>query len=412
MTDPKTLPVMVVGGGAAGLMAAYFSAKAGAKTVVLEGSPSCGLKILISGGGRCNVLPSKSNEMDFFTQGSQNTLKKLFRTWPLPSLIKFFEETLRIPLEEEEESGKLFPGSSKAKDVRDGLVTAVLEAGGEIRCQQRVRNVQTNAAHGFDVILEDGSTLQARAVILATGGKSVPKTGSDGAGYQFATRLGHSLLPPYPALVPLTTEDCGFQELRGISQRVRWWAEVSGRRVEDRVRELLITHQGFSGPAILDASHWVVRDQATLRIAWHDRDSTEWKSIFASQPSRDCRSILGEVFPKRLAHLILTRSEISPEARVGNIPRPDRDRFLANLTNFELPITGNRGFQVAEVTGGGVPIGEVVPKNLESRKTPGLFLCGEILDVVGRIGGFNFLWAFVTGRLAGESAARTENAPG
>ncbi|TAH36908.1 MAG: aminoacetone oxidase family FAD-binding enzyme [Planctomycetota bacterium] len=407
-SDP--VDVAVVGGGAAGLMAALWAARAGARVVLLEGSRAPGLKILISGGGRCNILPSASDESDFYTSGSRHVLARLFRTWSLERVREFFEKELQIPLVLEEETGKLFPEWQRAVPVRDRLVEAVQQAGAQVLVPWRVEKLE-RSGEGFLLKSSEGAELRAARVILASGGASVPNTGSDGAGYEMARRLGHSLLAPYPALVPLTTADEELTGLAGIALPVRWRALLHGKVMEERVRELLFTHRGFSGPAVLDASHWAVRDRAVLEVAWGALAPEEWEEHWQSRGRREAAKGVGDLLPRRLAEILVRRARLREDYRIGDMTRAQRDVLLRVLCAFPLPVNGNEGFRVAEVTGGGIPIGEVNPSTLESRKTPGLYLCGEILDVIGRIGGYNFLWAWVTGRLAGESAARPLRAP-
>jgi len=374
--------------------------------VLLEGSKAPGRKILISGGGRCNVLPIGSEEADFFSTGSPNVLRRLFLTWRLEDVRAFFEVDLGLALVEEEASGKLFPAVQRARPVRDRLVRAVEEEGVEVRVPWRVERIERDPGGGLLLHNADGTQLHAERVILASGGCSVPKTGSDGSGYGLARSLGHSLLDPYPALVPLLSDDAGFAGLAGIALPVRWRAIVGGKVVEERVRELLITHKGFSGPAVLDASHWWVRDRATIEVAWNALTPEYWKDYWHARGRREAARAVGDLLPRRLAEVLILRARLRLDVRMGTLTGPMRDRLLAVLCNFPLPISGDAGFSVAEVTGGGVPLGELNPSTLESRSTPGLYLCGEILDVIGRIGGYNFLWAWITGRLAGESAAR------
>jgi predicted Rossmann fold flavoprotein len=400
----------IIGAGAAGLMAAIWagrSAPGGARVQLLEGAKEPGRKILISGGGRCNVLPSISEPADFHTQGSRPVLRRLLATWPREQQQRFFEEELRVPLQLEEESGKLFPAAQRARVVSDRLLEAARDARVELLCPWRVSSLRRTEQE-FVLQSDDGREVRADRLILATGGKSVPKTGSDGLGYSFAQSLGHSLLPTYPALVPLSTQDARFTALAGISLLVRWSARVGGKVVEERAREMLFTHHGFSGPAMLDASHWFTRDQAEIRIAWGALGREEWARILVGGAAgrRSVGATLCEHIPARLAEALCVIAEVPAGTQVAQLDRPRRERLLAALSDFPLPISGDRGFAVAEVTGGGVPLGEVDPRTLESRACPGLFLCGEILDVVGRIGGFNFQWAWATGRLAGESALR------
>lgn len=409
MATADTWDVAIVGGGGAGLMAAWWSARAGARTILLEGSRACGLKVLISGGGRCNLLPAEADESDFYTSGSRNVLRRFFRTWRLAAVREFFECEFGIPLELEEESSKLFPVWQRARPVRDRMVERVLGAGVELRVPWRVAALRRE---GGAFVLEraagggEGEALRAERVVLATGGCSVPKTGSDGAGLELARRLGHSLLQVYPALVPLTSADEELRELAGVALPVTWRVRRGKAVVEERTRELLFTHRGFSGPAVLDASHWWVREGAPIEVAWGGRTPEDWEEHWRGTGRRECARALGDYLPRRLAPILCRRVGLRPEVRVGNLNRQDRDRLLGVLCSFALPVNGHEGFRVAEVTGGGIPLEEVDPSTLESRRQPGLYLCGEMLDVIGRIGGFNFLWAWVTGRLAGECAAR------
>ena len=399
--------VAIIGGGGAGLMAAALSGRVGAKTVLLEGSRACGLKILVSGGGRCNVLPSEFSLDDFFTAGSSNVLRRLFRTWPLTDVHRFFEEDLGVPLTLESDTGKVFPRSQTASDVRDALLSACQSAGVRVLTEWRVESVTRESDGSFLITRTTGEVVRAHRTIIATGGQSLPKTGSDGKGYEFARGLGHSIVSTYPALVPLTTDASGIRDLTGISLPVRWQAVRDDNKVmEERTRELLFTHRGVSGPSMLDASHWSVRDGISIRLSWLDMDRDAWRTRWTNAPRQQVVTVGSEVLPKRLARLLCERAGVPSEMRCSNLRSKLRERLLDLLCDFELPVTGNAGYKVAEVTGGGVPLDEVQPSTLESRKTPGLFLCGEILDVIGRIGGYNFLWAWITGKLAGESAAR------
>ena len=399
--------VVVVGGGAAGLMAAIFAGRAGARVTILEASKACGLKILVSGGGRCNLLPVASELDDFFTTGSRNVLRRLFRTWSLEAVGEFFERDLEIPLSREETSGKIFPASQSARSVRDTLVAAAKNAGTEIRLGHRVQRIE-RSENGFVVHgREEGRPCEtaARSVVLAAGGQSLPKTGSDGSGFSLAEDLGHALIDRYPALVPLRSPDLELRALSGVSVPVHWVAHKDGKALEARCRELLFTHRGYSGPAILDASHWVVRDGAQLRVAWGALDEEEWTRELEAASRKRLDVLLGEFLPRRLAETLLDRAQIPGKVRAVQLNPKQHRRLMQLLCSFELPIDGDEGYRKAEMTGGGVALGDVNPSTLESRRAPGVYVCGELFDVLGRMGGFNFLWAWITGRLAGESAA-------
>lgn len=409
-----TYDVAIVGAGAAGLMAAIWAARGGAKVVLLDGQSKAGGKILISGGGRCNVLPIESCdpvESSFHTSGSRNVLKRFFKTWRLPEIQDFVRWELDVPLVEEDDN-KLFPESGKARDVRDGLVRGAEQCGATITYDWRVAAIDKptpkTESDYFVLHAEDERQIVAKKVILATGGESVPSTGSDGFGYHLAKVLGHKSVPTFPALAPLTTNDSDLTDLAGLSLPVSWRAVVSGKEVASGERSFLFTHKGFSGPAVLDASHYAIRDNAEILIAWEGNTRQDWIDFLQSRARRNVSKTVADVLPNRLAALLVKRSGVRGEMRCGNLTRSTFDALLDQLCDFRLPISGHRGFAVAEVTGGGVTLESIDPSTLESRKTPGLYLCGEILDVFGDIGGFNFQWAFISGRLAGECAAKVE----
>ncbi len=401
-------PIVVVGAGAAGLMAALFAAREGAQVILLEGTRDGGRKILIAGGGRCNVLPSVAEPNRFVTDSSPNSLAKILRSWPLDQLRAFFETDLRIPLAREEETGKLFPVSNRARDVRDGLVDAVRKAGAKIWFETRVHSVQPNPTRpGWIVDLESGKSLDASALIMATGGLSVPATGSDGRGLILLNRLGHTVHTTYPALTPLTCDPHLHSHLSGVSLSVSISAPGSRPRFSTK-GGFLITHRGYSGPTVLDASHLAIRSPAdspqSLRVQWTRRTRDEWDMAFLAGKGT-VGSIVERELPNRLGRQLLKEVGIDPTQPTAQLKKNLRRTLLSTLTDYPLPWTGDEGYKKAEVTGGGVALSEIDPTTLESRKHEGLFLCGEILDAFGPIGGHNFLWAWSTGRAAGLGAA-------
>lgn len=405
MSSVETHPLVIIGAGAAGLLAGIFAGRSGSPALLLETRPQPGAKIRVSGGGRCNVLPSVADLADFHTSGSSRTLRNMLFSWPLDEVRAFFERDLRIPLKVES-TGKVFPVSDRSKDVVDALLRACHESGSRIRSPFRVSAVRPDGT-GFLVEGDAGQQLRAERLILATGGLSLPKTGSDGAGFRFAAALGHTILPLRPALVPLLTQDAAWHALAGLSVPVEIYAERDGRTAGRYPGSLLVTHRGFSGPAILDASHHLTAttgDPAQLHVRWGDVSS--WEDELRIPGPMTVGSTLRRHLPRRLAERLLEAAEVSAQQRLSQMPRSDRRRLLEALTRYRLPVSGDEGYRTAEVTAGGVAIVEIHPATMESRKAPGLFLCGEIVDVTGRLGGFNFLWAWVSGRRAGEGAAR------
>ena len=379
MVNGRPDPIAVVGGGAAGLIAAIFAARAGGRVVVYDAAPKIGAKILISGGGRCNVTHDVVRPEDF--NGNRKAIAKVLRTFDVPQTIAFFEE-LGVPLKREE-GGKLFPVSDRARDVVDALLRAA--EGVEIRTNHRITDL---------------NQIDAKRIVLATGGKSVPKTGSDGSGYALAA--GHTVTPTFPALVPLVVESGHWiTDLSGTSVDCELRVKTPTGRIVHRERgSMLFTHFGLSGPVVLDISrHWIAEQPATLSANFlpdETFESLETKLMAA-------KSTLAGYFKRLLPDRLVPH--LANDTPIVRLSREERRAAIHNVTDLTLPVVRDRGFNSAEVTAGGVPLSEVNVATMESRMRPGLYLCGEILDVDGKIGGYNFQWAWASGRLAGLSAA-------
>ena len=433
MSQTAPVPrVIVIGAGAAGFMAAIFAATTGADTVLVERTKDGGRKILISGGGRCNVLPARVDEARFVTDSSPNLLRKMVRAWPLAAQRAFFEETLGIALAEESETGKLFPVSNRARDVRDGLLAHAVRQGVRLLMDTRVTDLQPPAtalssvtlsgsgtplpretATAWTVSIANGEALHADAVIVATGGLSVPNTGSDGAGLSFLARLGHTMHPTYAALTPLVSGAPEFTDLVGISLPVSLSA-ASDERSAKASGGFLFTHRGYSGPSVLDVSHVAVRARAghdghqsvaRLQVQWTPWADAEWDVALRPLGARTVTGALRAMLPDRLVAVLLKAAKVEAGRALSDLKRQERLRLIDTLVRGELRLTGDEGYKKAEVTGGGVALSEVHPRTMESRRHPGLYLCGEVLDAFGPIGGYNFLWAWATGRSAGLGAA-------
>lgn len=403
--------VAVIGAGAAGTMAAIFAAAAGADTTLFERTADGGRKILISGGGRCNILPAALDESRFVTDSSIHTLRKIVRSWPLREQIAFFERDAGIRLVEESESAKLFPASQRARDVRDRLYALARARGVSIVTGALVTGFSPGSG-AWRIDLEGRDARFADALIVATGGLSVPRTGSDGSALQVVARLGHTVHPTYPALTPILAEPAPFGALAGVSLPVTITAR-SRARAAAATGGFLFTHGGYSGPSVLDVSHVAVRalmegGAATLSVRWSRLGEAEWTDAFKPQGGRTVLNAVADVLPQRLAEALIGRAGIQAGTTLAILTRPDRLRLVETLVRGELPWTGptaTEGYKKAEVTGGGVSLAEIDPRTMESRRTPRLFLCGEILDAFGPIGGYNFYWAWATGRAAGIAAA-------
>ena len=400
--------MVVVGAGAAGIMAAIFAAASGAETLLLERTKDGGRKILISGGGRCNVLPLRLDEARFVTDSSPNTLRRIVRAWPLADQRRFFEDEVGIPLSDEPDALKVFPASHKARDVRDGLLALAVRSGVRLRMDTRVADVEPVDGR-WRVDLADADPIFADAVILAAGGLSVPNTGSEGLGLTVARRLGHAMHPTYAALTPITDAAGTFASLSGISLTVTLTARA-GDRSATHTGGFLFTHHGYSGPAALNVSHVVVRSRieggprARLTVRWSALGDKQWDAALRPQGARTVIAAVRAELPDRLATVLIGLAGVEPTRSLAELRREERLRLIETLVRGELPWTGDEGYKKAEVTGGGVSLREIDPRTMESRRHPGLFLCGELLDAFGPIGGYNFLWAWATGRAAGTGA--------
>jgi predicted Rossmann fold flavoprotein len=330
---------------------------------------------------------------------------------------------VRVPLTLEAETGKLFPASDRARDIRDGLLRLAAEKGAQVRFSTMVTGLRREDASWL--VETSAGTFKASSVILATGGLSVPNTGSDGTGLLIAQSLGHRICATYPALTPLLALPAPFDEaqrspeqgrgapphihLSGVSLPVRLRARWNDRVIESR-GGFLFTHRGYSGPAVLDISHVAVRGAAgdsnvpTLRVQWSDLDADAWRERLSSLTGFVATAV-SRAIPQRLALQLMAEVGVPEDRRGTDLRREERERLIDRLTSYVLPWTGHEGYRKAEVTGGGVSLEELDAGTLESRLNPGLFLCGEMLDAFGPIGGHNFAWAWATGRLAGRGAA-------
>jgi predicted Rossmann fold flavoprotein len=405
--------IAVVGGGAAGLMAGISAARRAptARVVVLEGARKLGTKILIAGGGRCNVTHEAVRAEDF-AGSSRGAIRKVLGRFDVERTIAFFAE-LGVALKREE-TGKLFPTTNSARTVLQALRTALADAGAELLHPRRVERV-TYADGAFAVEGEWGA-LEAVRVILATGGRSLPSSGSDGGGYTIAAALGHGLTRDvFPALVPLVLPEAHpLRALAGVSTDVTLTVCArSGKHLTSCRGSLLCTHFGVSGPAVLDVS----RHLAAARTA--DKGAhlvCDWLPDVASEQIDDelqapgPGAVLGRLrgrLPERLARALSEEAGVDCGQPASRLVRDARRALVRTLKRYVLPVVSDRGWNFAEVTAGGIPLVELELSTMESRRQPGLYVCGEVCDVDGRIGGFNFQWAWASGYVAGTSAAES-----
>lgn len=410
----STTNVAIIGGGAAGLAAAIAAGACNqdVRISLLDGARSLGAKILVSGGGRCNVTHDGVTPKDFF--GNRHIVRNILAAFSVEETIAWLT-SVGIELKREE-TGKMFPVTDKARTVLDALLTRARDSGIAVCLDHRVSEV-VRSGPGFEVRHTHG-LLHADRLILATGGRSLPKTGSDGFGYRLARSLGHHVTPTVPALVPLLLHRSMFHTtLSGLSQIVALTTLVDGREVDRRTGSLLWTHFGISGPVVMDASRfWTLATNQGVRVDLYgnfvpDRSSEALKEWFIRQtvehPKRSLARTLSLLVPDRFTESLCRYCSCDPQIILAQVARTDRDRLLNALTRFRFPTEGDRGWNFAEVTAGGVPLEEIDYRTMESKLLPGLYLAGELLDCDGRIGGFNFQWAWTTGRLAGQAATRS-----
>ncbi len=421
MTE-RLVDLCVIGAGAAGLAAGIFAAEQNPDLTVelLDGAKTVGAKILVSGGGRCNVTHDVVTPDDFF--GTRHLVRNVLAAFPVQETAEWFA-SLGVELKREA-TGKLFPATDKARTVLDALTARCRALGVVLRTDHRVSDLdrlhpaenssQNQAAHFL--IRHQRGEVSARRVILATGGRSLPRSGSDGSGYALARRLGHRVTPTVAALVALVLEDrCFHQELSGLSHEVEIQTVVKNRPVDRRAGSLLWTHTGISGPVVMDASRFwslarergeAVELYGNFLPGWTAEKARDWVlAQNARHPRRSLAKMLAILLPERLADALCRHAGADPQQGSAQLQRTIRERLLETLTRFRFPILRDRGWNFAEVTAGGIPLEEINYRTMESKLVPGLYLIGEVLDCDGRIGGFNFQWAWATGRLAGRAVA-------
>jgi predicted Rossmann fold flavoprotein len=418
MASIEQADIVIVGAGAAGLMAAIWAGRTcpGKSIVLLDGAAKLGAKILVAGGGRCNVTHYAVDPARY-AGSSTSAIAKVLKRFDVPETVAFFRE-LGVELKRED-TGKLFPTTDRAQDVLHALFRAVRSARVDLRHPRRVEQV-TRTEGGFEVAGAWGR-IRCRRLVLATGGRSLPKSGSDGKGYEFAAALGHQVTRTFPALVPLTlSQEDPIRELSGITlpATIRLHAST-GKRLAEFTNSTLCTHFGLSGPSVLDISRHLLdaleRDPAAyLSINWvPGMEDQQADAALLSLGHRSVRRYLqGRDLPDRLITMLLRLSGLDVETRGDQMPRAERRTLVRNLTDMRLDVTGDRGYKFAEVTAGGVPLAELDLKRMASRVCPNLFLCGEICDVDGPIGGLNFQWAWSSGYVVGQSLGAEDQAGG
>jgi hypothetical protein len=414
--------VIVIGGGPSGLMASVAASEHDARVLLLDKGDKLGRKLGISGGGRCNVTNNKPlDELIRNIPGNGRFLHSSLTAFGNREIIRFFEE-LGIRLKEEDR-GRMFPVSDKAKTVVEALIRKVRELGVDIRTNAPVERIIYDFEHRRvkAVKLRNGETIPARCVIVAVGGKSVPHTGSTGDGYPWAEAAGHTITELYPTEVPITSDEPFIvgRELQGLSLRnieLTVWSP-NGKRIVTHEGDMIFTHFGISGPAALRCSQFVVKalkQHGGCRVLltidlMPDRTQDEILPMIVQaakrEPKKTIKNVLKPFLPDRLIPLLLAMAELPPETTSDQLPKKPLQALARTIKQFPLHADGTRPIEEAFVTGGGVNLKEIDPRTMQSKLMEGLYFCGEILDVHGYTGGYNITAAFSTGHTAGKHAA-------
>ena len=419
--------LIIVGAGAAGLFAAARAAECGCKTLVLEKNSQAGVKILMSGGTRCNITHATDQRgiaaaFAKFDKKQAKFLRSALASLPPDRVIELLEaEGVRTKVED---TGKIFPVSNKAIDVRDALLKRVNDFGAEIQVNHAVEAIQ-RTGDSFSLTTTRGS-FTARQLLITSGGQSYPGCGTTGDGYVWARQFGHTIVNPVPALTPIKTDEVWVRELKGITlpdaaiSVVRYdpTRDVTGYRtkqfLDTRRSSLLFTHFGLSGPSALDISRLITRDsdRNQLRLVCDlqphigfEQFQTQLFNAFRSGGQKQIGSIMPDFAPRRLAETSLACCDVPADTRAAEVSKKQVRQLATFYKACVIPISGTLGFRKAEVTAGGVSLVEVDSRTMQSKLITGLFFAGEVLDIDGPIGGFNFQAAFSTGWLAGQVAA-------
>lgn len=435
-----TKSIIIIGGGAAGIFAAIGAKTKETEVTILEKMPHLGTKLKICGGGRCNIthkVDDFDELIDYYPAGSKFLYSALSRFGPA-ELIDFFNS---IGVETfTDRGGRIFPSFENAPRLVKALEDYLKALGVKIICNSEVVSLSNisetvgqafRPAEKFTIKTKNGQTYSADKVILTTGGLSYPKTGSTGAGFDVAKKLGHTITPVRPSLVPLEVKEPWIKDLQGLTLKnveAKVLAEdktfagsrpdvlrgAETRETASKFGDMLFTHYGLSGPIILYLSRQAVNllaENKKVKISInlkpalsHEKLDARLKREFNEAPRKQFKNILANLLPQKMIPVFLSLLKIKPEAQCAQITAEDRKKIINLLINFEFTITKDRGFYEAEVTQGGVSLNEVNPKTLESKIIPGLYLAGEVLDVDGYIGGFNLQAAFSTGFIAGINA--------
>ena len=414
--------VIVIGGGPAGMMAAITAKENKNDVLIIEKNNQLGKKLLITGKGRCNITSSLEME-DFIknTPGNGMFLYSAYQQYTNQDIIQFLKQQ---GLEVKEERGnRIFPVTDKSVDVLKCFTKRIKELDIDIKYNTKVVEILTEMVDGESTVIgvkTDRETINANKVILATGGKSYPLTGSTGDGYQLVEKLGHSITEIKPSLVPLEVYDkAECKELQGLSLRnveIKLIDIEKHKQIYEDFGEMVFTHFGVSGPTILSSSAHLVRYKNIDKL-FHEKKivlkidlkpALDEKKLndrilrdFEDAKNKQFKNSLDKLLPQKLIPVVIARSKINPNKKVNEITKKEREQLIKEIKDFEIIIRGFRPIEEAIITSGGVNIKEINPKTMESKKVKGLFFAGEIIDVDSYTGGFNLQIAYSTGYVAG-----------
>ncbi len=396
---------IVIGGGAAGLIAAISAARNKYNVLIIEKNESPGRKILITGNGRCNLTNINTAPDKYFGKNTK-CLHNIFNQFSYIDTIKFFKE-LSVHLKTEKD-GRVFPASGQASNILKSLVEEVVRLKVKMNLGEYVTKLSLIES-SWNVITNK-NRYWSKSVILATGGRSYPQLGSTGDGFDIAQQLGHRIIEPKPALVPLELEGNWFKELQGVKTNVQITLKVQGKTITQQTGEILFTHFGISGPVVLDHSRLIIeylsKPDTVVSVNFlpgyiSNELSQYLTSVWLNQPRKTLVNSLTSLLPKKLVSVLLNEMKIDETKKVNQLTKKDKQLINERLCNWQLAVKSPRSFAESMVTAGGVSMNEINIRTMESLKVKGLYLAGEVLDIDGISGGYNLQFAWSTGYLAG-----------